>query len=275
MALIGMAVYDTHENGRSEFTERTLQSLLDTVDFEKHRLIVVDNASCRATQIIYKWLTNIMRECEESTGKRLDIEVIYLKENVGTANAINHAMRELKKGEYFIKLDNDVEFYNNGWVDDMEAAMRRMPKLGVLGLKRRDVCESTYAINPDQRSRLLEVPHAPGEKWFVVEQCKHVMGTCTMLSPELIQKVGYFYQMNGLYGFDDSLMCVRSAKAGYINAFFHGVDINHIDPGGTDYTKWKEEYAHKMITQYAEVERMYSNGTLSIYYDPFDENFLP
>jgi GT2 family glycosyltransferase len=267
MTLIGMAVYDTVENERSKFTDKTIMSLLETVDFSKHRLIIVDNNSCKETQDIYSELLKWSADTNYATGQSPCVQVIKLKENVGTANAVNVAMQQRLPEEYFIKMDNDVVFYKQGWVDEMEDVIKRMPKVGVLGLKRRDVCESMYAINPDQRSRLLEVPHENGEKWYVIEQCKHVMGTCTMLSPDLIKQVGYFYQMNGLYGFDDSIMCLRAAKAGYINAFMHGVDIEHIDPGGTEYTKWKEHHAHSMIQQYAELERMYANGTVGIYHD--------
>lgn len=267
MTLIGMAVYDTFENERTDFTEKTIWSLLETVDFTKHRLIIVDNNSCARTQNVYNWLKIYIREEQEATGRSLDIQIVGMRENVGTANAVNIAMQQRLPEEFFVKTDNDVVFHKQGWVDEMEEVIKRMPKVGVLGLKRRDVCESTYAINPDQRSRLLEVPHAIGEKWYVVEQCKHVMGTCTMLNPELIKRVGYFYQMGGLYGFDDSLMCVRAEIAGYINAFMHGIDIDHIDTGGTVYQDWKNKYAHDMIMKYAETERMYKNGTIDIYHD--------
>lgn len=265
MTLIAMAVYDTDENGRSEFTRQTIESLLETVNFEKHCLIIIDNNSCKETQNIYEWLKCYNQDFQNATGKYLNIKIIKLKENVGTAKAINVAMQQRLTEEFFIKMDNDVVFYKNGWVEEMEDVIKRMPKVGVLGLKRRDVCESTYSINPDQRSRLIEVPHNAGEKWYVIEQCKHVMGTCTMLNPALIKEVGYFYQMNGLYGFDDSVMCVRASKAGFINAFMHGIDIEHIDPGGTSYTDWKEKYAHEMIQQYAEYERMINDGTVGVY----------
>lgn len=269
MALLGMAVYDTVENKRSELTQRCIESLLETVDFTKHRLIIVDNKSCEETQQIYRWLEVYNQETYEASGSILDITILNLSYNAGTAKAVNEALRERSQGEYFIKLDNDVVFHKSGWVDEMEEVMERMQKVGVLGLKRKDVCESTYALNPDQRSRLLEVPHHPGKKWYVVEHCKQVMGTCTMLNFRMLEKVGYFYQMDGLYGFDDSLMCVRCSKAGYINCFMHGIEIDHIDPGGTAYTDWKNKYAHEMINKYLEVERGYNNGTLDIYYNPF------
>jgi hypothetical protein len=52
MALIAMAVYDTDENGRTDYTARTLKSILDTVNLDRHRVVIVDNASCADTKRI-------------------------------------------------------------------------------------------------------------------------------------------------------------------------------------------------------------------------------
>lgn len=55
MALIAMAVYDTEENKRAKLTYRTVECLLKTVDFNKHRLFIIDNASCEeSNSYIYK-----------------------------------------------------------------------------------------------------------------------------------------------------------------------------------------------------------------------------
>jgi GT2 family glycosyltransferase len=269
MALICMAVYDTEENGRSRYTKETLfgtgrgglLGLIDSVDFIKHRMIIVDNDSCEETKIL-------LRKFVEDTrwGDYDRVTVIPLPKNVGTAKAVNRALAFRKPEEYAIKMDNDVLIESPGWVDRMEEAMRRMPLIGILGLKRRDLLESPYAINTDQRSRFMEVPHETGERWFVVEECKHVMGTCTMLSPKLLETVGYFYQCDGLYGFDDSLMCVRSTKAGFFNCFLHGIDIEHVDPGGTAYTDWKAKYAGEMLSKYAAEEAAIKSGLKTVYH---------
>lgn len=188
-------------------------------------------------------------------------------ENLGTAKAVNKGIKLRQPGEYVIKFDNDVVWHKSGWVEEMEEVINRMPLIGILGLKRKDLLESPYAINTDQRSRLLEVPHKPGEKWYVVEDCKHVMGTCTMLNHALLDRVGYFYQMNGLYGFDDSLLCVRSSVAGFMNCFLHGVEIDHIDPGGTEYTSWKEKYAGEILSKYGQEEAAYKSGVKDVYHE--------
>lgn len=254
-AIIIMAVHDTEENLRTQYTRETLYMLMNTVDFSKHSLIISDNGSCEATHQLYK---NML------TNRIGDSKVIYNGENLGTAKAINNGLKLRQPEQYAVKIDNDVIVHTPNWVEYMQDVMERMPQVGVLGLKRVDLMESPYAINTDQRSRLLMVPHERGQRWRVVEECKHVMGTCTMFSPKLLERVGGLYQMDGLYGFDDSLMCVRSQVAGFINCFLHGVDIDHLDPGGTEYTEWKAKYAGEILQKYGAVEAAYKSGVRDV-----------
>lgn len=270
MALICMAVHDTEDNKRSEFTEQTLNCLIETVDFTRHRLIVIDNGSCDTSKALFKELAFRMKEQYTPVSTVNEWVLITNQVNEGTAAAVNKGLKEQRPGEYVIKMDNDVIIHKTGWVDEMEDVMRRMPQIGILGLKRVDLGESTYSINTDMRSKLLEVPHSAGQRWRVVEECKHIMGTCTMLSPALLDRIGYFYQMDGLYGFDDSLLSVRSNVAGFMNCFLHGIDIDHIDPGGTEYAAWKHRYAGAMLTRYAETEHAFKIGLKDIYFNPFN-----
>lgn len=261
MALIAMAVHDTVENKRSELTRATLQCLLDTVDFTHHRLFVIDNGSCEDTE---RLLAEFYKQSEARYINSFDI--IRFPVNVGTAKAINLAIKHRYKDEPVVKIDNDVIIHKKGWLEDMADVMCRMPQIGILGLKRPDLQESTFAVNLDFRSKLHEVPHQPGERWRIVEECKHVMGTCTMINPSLLDRIGYFYQMEGLYGFDDSLLCVRSQVAGFMNCFLHGIDIDHIDPGQTEYSTWKEQHAKELLHEYARHEQAYRDGRMDIYY---------
>lgn len=257
-ALIVMAVHDTEENGRTTFTQQTIQSLIATVNFNLHRIIIVDNNSCKQTKDLFKSLSNKSVFGDSGTLITNDI-------NIGTAAAVNKGVACRKPGEYIVKIDNDVIIHHDNWLEQMQDVMERMPNIGILGLKRVDLMESPYAINTDQRSRLLMVPHEIGQRWRIVEDAKHIMGTCTMLSPQLLDRVGYFTQPN-LYGFDDSLMCVRSQVAGFINCFLPHIDIDHIDNGGTPYTKWKEEEARKVLDLYGQDEAAYRSGVKDVYY---------
>ena len=239
MALIAMAVYDTEENRRTAYTERTFKSLLKTVDFTKHRLFVIDNNSCKETQDLYLqfaelWVLNKL--------PFENLEIIKISENIGTAEAINKAWRQRRLGEHCIKIDNDVEIHYKGWVEEMEEAIQREPFLGQIGLKRKDCWEHPSHENSELKSTLIMLPHVPGQRWIGVEKVKHVMGTCVMHNYALLDKVGYLCQPN-LYGYDDVLMSWRSYLAGFFSAFLYHIPIDHIDSGDTPYQSWKERHA--------------------------------
>ena len=255
MAMIAMCCFDTEENGRTKFTAKTLESLEDTVDLNKHRIIIVDNASCQETKDILAFF-----------GKKDNVEIITLPENIGTAKAINLAWRRRRPQEHLVKMDNDVVFHQENWVDLLEEAIGRDPEvIGQAALKRKDLAETPLSDNDWYRSELVMLPHKPGEKWIVGEKVLHCMGTCVMHNYRLIDKVGGLHQMNGLYGFDDSLMSLRSRLSGFKNMFIHGVEIDHIDAGDNPYSEEKRQYAGKMMAAYGQAREEYTAGTRSLY----------
>ena len=254
-----MAVYDTTQNKRTEYTRRTLWSLLDTVDLKTHRLFVIDNASCQETKDILK---------EYKSKKPCPFTLITNKENIGTAEAINLAWKHRQPGEHCIKIDNDVYIHEEGWVNLMEEVIRRDSTIGQVGLKRKDCWEKPDHENPFYRSELLMLPHQPGEKWILAEKVNHVMGTCVMHSSALLDKVGYLYQP-GIYGFDDSFMSLRANLAGFKCVFIPNIEIEHIDIGGTPYQSWKEKHAGGFWVEYHKIVEGYKSGKIPIYYSPF------
>jgi GT2 family glycosyltransferase len=252
MALIAMAVHDTKENGRTKYTKETLDSLINTVDYENHRIIIVDNDSCKET----KDLLNYIQKHND-----LWITVITNTENVGTAKAINQAWAYRKPGETLIKMDNDCVINHFGWVEDMEIAMLK-GGYGIMGLKRKDLLQSPTAEDI-WKTTLKMIPHEKGEPWYVVEESEDIMGTCTMFHPTLTDKMGGLMQ-SGLYGFDDTLACIRAKLLGYKLAFLPHIDIDHIDEGGDAYTEWKRKYAGDRMKEFYEIKQGLINGTIPI-----------
>ena len=248
MALIAMAVHDTVENKRSKYTLQTLESLVNTVDFNNHRIIVIDNNSCIETK-------NILKDYDQF------ITVITNIENVGTAKAINQAWAYRKPNEVVIKMDNDVVINNYGWVEEMELAMK-LGGYGILGLKRKDLMQSPNASN-HWKTELKMLPHEKGDNWVVVEESADIMGTVQMFHPELINKMGGLMQA-GVYGFDDTLACIRAILLGYKLAFLPHIDIEHIDVGGDAYTEWKRKYAGEKMEEFYKIKDGLINGTIPI-----------
>lgn len=263
MSLIAMAVHDTEENQRTGYTRATIDCLLRTVDFDRHRLIIVDNCSCETTQDLYKWYIST----NAGYGKKNVPMVIFLNENRGTAKAINQAWKLRAPSENCIKIDNDIVIRSHGWVEELEAAIAADPLIGQVGLKRKDLWEWPGHPNTDFRSDLAMLPHVGGQRWQIVEKVKHVIGSCVMHSAALLDKVGYLYQP-ALYGYDDVIMSHRAHLAGYYSCFLPHIDIDHIDTGQTEYQHWKERHAGQHTQEMISLVKEMYNGTKPIYYDP-------
>lgn len=268
MALIGMAVWDTQENNRTELTDKTLRSLYNTVDFDRHRLIISDNGSWVHTTDVYeKWRARFF----ELWGPN-SISFIFNGENIGTARAINKAWMQRDIVEHCVKMDNDVVIHQEGWLDLLEEIFERDPRYGILGLKRKDCIETPWNENPHYRSTLEMVPHEQGQRWIITECVKHVMGTCQVFSASCLDDIGYLYQMGGLYGFDDALASIRAQVAGFKTAHVPCIEIDHIDPGGKDpYTEWKVKYSGARMDMYNNYKRAYEQGHMNVYHGPEDE----
>lgn len=243
--LIAMAVHDTTENGRTEYTRATLDRLIE----QGHRPFVISNGSCAAT-------TDYLRE--------LPIRLIELPENIGTAKAINIAWQHRAPGQHCVKMDNDVLIHDPLWLDRMIEAVTLEPTIGIVGLKRKDCWECPTHRDPFYQSTLDFLPHTPGHPWKVIEYVNHVMGTCQLYNSDLLDRIGYLYQPR-LYGFDDALAAVRCQVAGFRSAFLPTIEIDHIDRGDTEYQGWKEKHAGEDMDEYARLRDAYKKGTRTIF----------
>ena len=257
MALIAMVVYDTIDNGRTVLTKRTIDSLMQTVNFSRHRLVISDNGSCEGTRDFFRFCVDFPFTLIENGG------------NIGTANAINRAWSLRERGEHCIKMDNDVVIHQPEWADWIEDVFARESKIGICGLKRKDLDERPWSKEWWYESRVYMLPQEKGQRWLVVEEVQHVMGTCQGYSSAFLDKIGYLYQP-GIYGFDDSLAAFRARVAGFKSVFLHGFEIDHIDPGGNEHTEWKRRHAGEHMAEYQRLRDGYRSGELNVYYDGGD-----
>jgi len=255
--LIAMCCYDTIENKRTEYTHKTFNKLIATTNPETTRIFIIDNDSCKSTK-------NLLRVIERS--EYPNVTVIYNDSNLGTAEAINLAFKHRQPDEYCVKIDNDVLIYDKGWVEKMIQAFTMSPKLGILGLKRKDLPNSP--THETYKTNLFFLHENNGDPWIPIESCNDIIGTCIMLRPELLDKIGYLYQP-GIYGFDDVLVCERSILSGYYNAFLPSIEIDHIDDGKTPFTEWKKRYAGIYLSKIDGIKEGYRENPETIYYNPF------
>lgn len=283
MSLITIAIFSTEENKKDEYLSRTLESLERTVDFTKHRLILSVNAYTPVTQLIFRKHESIIEQ------------IIWNNKNIGTAEAINRGWFTRKPNENAVKMDDDVIIHQAEWMDLMDALCWDDKWIGQVGLKRKDLIENPNHPDEFYRSKIYTniVPFGNitgQQRVIVVEQCHHIMGTCVMHSANLLNELGYMWQPK-LYGFDDSLMSLRSELAGFKNVFIPEIKIEHIDRGQTPFQNWKHKEAgfyfdNKVISKYTSEKHrvvkgqmisLYTNYVLEfefavrdIYYNPFE-----
>jgi GT2 family glycosyltransferase len=265
MTKIVMASYVTETNNRLDYAKDTLNGLIESVDFNKHELFISDNGSCQAMLEHYKWFEARWNHLFPKENLTISLN----GKNLGTAEAVNLGIRERKPNQYVIKIDSDVTIGKIGWVDDMEECFDRYPNLGILGLKRTELIQHPEHENPAYRTQLKFLPHERGDSWVVIEICKDIIGTCTMFSPQLLDKVGYMWQIS-TYAWDDVFMSLRSEKAGFENAFLPTIPIVHLDNGEGEYVKEKCKEAERTIAYFSEISEDYKNGVRDIYYNPFE-----
>lgn len=268
--LICMAVYSTEENGRATYTKQTLMSLLSTVNFNVHRLFVSDNGSCNSLQTFYGDYENLF--CESFPKEHLTIR--KNGKNLGTAMAVNIGIRTREKGQGIIKMDDDVVVHQGGWVEEMEEAIKREPKIAIVALKREDLGESPNAKEEMYRSKLVMLPREKGMSWLVVEQLKGgAIGTCEMLSSALLDKIGFMWQPS-LYAWDDADISERAQLCGFASVFIPHIKITHLDTGvteggiKTEFIKWKIEEAGRAHKAIGDRILGYKNGTIPLEYIP-------
>lgn len=237
MALLISCWYCTEENGKLKYAKECLDSLIKTVDLTKHRLIIINQNSCvEAMDFLYL------------LSKQVGITVLKLNQNIGTARGINLGLQMREPNELCIKLDDDLIWHKKGWVEKMEKVIAEHPEIGIIGLKRDDI------TNP-----IIEDGN--------ILYCDDIMGTCTGLNPLLLDKIGYYMQCSDKYGFDDTLISVRSLAAGFKNAFLKDVKITNLDEGGTEYTEWKKKEAGVYLQEVGTMCEMIKDGKLPYFYD--------
>lgn len=262
--ILAMCCHDSVENGRTDYTRRTLESLLQTVDFNKHRLGIFDNASCQETKDLLIQFKN--RWDNNNLFPKENLILLSSQENIGTARGINEIWKLRKEGENVGKMDNDVVIHQAGWVDQIEECFSRYPLAGVICLKRKDIWENVLHEHEWYRSRLQQLSHEAGQRWFILEIVKHCIGTCQIYSKEFFAKAGYLWQQSQ-YSMDDSYMAHRIIALGYESAFLPHIEIDHIDPGGDAYTQWKRDEAGEAFKDYNRIVDGIYSGKINPYFD--------
>lgn len=262
-SIVSTCIYITESNDRLKYAVKSLNSLLETVDFTRHKLHISDNNSCAdAKQFIQSYIKTF-----SSNFPKENIKLTTLKHNYGTAVAQNFGIAWRDKNTVgVVKYDEDMLVHSSGWVDEMEEYVLRQPKIGLCTLKRVDFGESPSHENPSFRTELIMLPHERGQSWLVAEKTKGAMSNIQMMTTPLLDKINSMYQPS-IYAWDDADMSIRTNLAGFAIVFIPHIRITHLDDGTNPYTQEKIQIATESAMQNKIIMDGYLSGVRPIYYE--------
>ena len=196
---------------RLELTRLCLESLFTRThgDFS---CTVVDNGSRDGT-------VEYLSACAQ---RMPNLTLRLLSRNMGVSVASNLAWDDARQADFFIKLDNDVEICDPDWLLRLVRVSQANPTLGPLGYR---LCSWHTGT-----ARTL----SDGTCVTMVSCCN---GACACIPRILHEKLGFWNEGYGRYGYEDLEYSWRALKAGFFPAYIerdqalvhHGTDPKQIN----------------------------------------------
>lgn len=181
---------------RLALTKRAVESLLAKTP-EEFTLHVVDNASTDGTPEYLKALASAHE----------NMRVFFLRRNMGVTVAANLGWGAMPS-DYYIKLDNDIEIEDPRWLRAMLELADANPELGLVG----HLCGVwPYEITPATLSG-----------GGLLDSCDCCNGGCVLVPQRTHERLGFWNEDYGLYGFEDLDYSERAAQAGLAQGYVPG-----------------------------------------------------
>ena len=225
---------------KKEFTERFVQSVINSTDNISYELIFIDNGSTDGTR-------DYLRALEERDAR---IRVILNERNEGFARANNQGAA-VARGRYLLFMNNDMEV-KPGWLEPMVRTAQQDERVGAVGAKLLfpdgTIQHAGVVIVEDRKNGdpLLathnfykEAGDKPQANRPMVYQA--LTAACLLVPAELFSRVGGFD--TGFWnGYEDVDLCFRIQQQGYLLVYQPQSEIIHYESqsGGQRWTKVKE-----------------------------------
>ncbi|MDT8322159.1 MAG: glycosyltransferase [Xanthomonadales bacterium] len=218
-----------------------LEALFRWTDLDRHRLLVVDDASDRTTGACL----------DRVAGRHAHVDVLRNETNLGFLRSCNRAIAA-SETDAVVLLNSDV-VVTPGWLDRL---------LACLGTD-----TSIASVNPlTNRAAQIALPMVPGANFLGMDErlaarpvrCRDVVtgvGFCMLLRRRALDEVGLFDEVYGRGYCEESDLCMRLVRAGWRTVVAENVYVYH--RGGVSFAdrdarytanrqifdkRWKREY---------------------------------
>lgn len=187
---------------RLSLTRTCLESLLPTLG-SAVSLCIVDNGSQDGSQDYLRGIA----------AAHPQVRLVILARNMGVAVAANLGWA-LRDADYYLKLDNDMQIMQPGWLHTLLELAESAPEVGLVAHR---VCD-WHSIEPARLSS--------GEVFFL-SPCAN--GACVLIPRRVHERFGFWTEDYGRYGFEDLDYSNRVRAGGLLVGYAPETDaIRHL-----------------------------------------------
>lgn len=206
-----------------------IKNSLDNLDCNKHKIIVVDNASRDNTAELVR--TNYPQ-----------IQLIEIAKNGGYGRGNNAALNQLQS-EFVLVLNPDALISE----DDIKKVLQVMKsdeKIAIAGpllLEGNTISAETIAFEKAKIEKdFTTIKHTYYQKIGNNYGSRFISGACLFLRTAVFKKLGFFDENIFLF-FEDDEICFRARKNGYKNLLVTNAVVCHIG-GASSKKTWRGTY---------------------------------
>lgn len=216
---------------RLPLTERVVAGLFAYTEYP-FRLWVADNGSTDGT---IPFLENLYRKGHVH-------RLVLFEQNVGIAPASN-TLWELSGGDFFLKLDNDIEIRKKGWLSEMVRVISANPEHGYIG----------FSFQKQLHGVTYPVIRLPSGDEVQFPKPYNINGACVLLPRAVHEKLGYWCEDYAPYSDEDTDYSFRAGYAGVFPLYLKDTDwMVHLDlpprvcENAREYRRFKDERRKKV-----------------------------
>ena len=177
-------------HNRLALTKICLRSLLEKTIGE-YAVTVVDNCSKDGTR---EYLAQLSKNDPR-------VHVYYLRSNMGVAVAANFGWAQVD-ADYYVKLDNDIEICDGNWLEHLVSLAENNANIGMA---------SYLLANWDCTKEGICL--ADSRQFVSSDLCN---GGCVLIPRHVHEKLGFWIEDHGKYGYEDKEFSDRARAAGYL-----------------------------------------------------------
>lgn len=206
------------------YTKVCIPNIIETASSTiPYMLTVIDNGSTDGTP-------DYLKELFEA--KKIH-NLLLLKENIGVSKAHNIGWKLFNDIDIYGKIDNDVLFLKNNWLDDIVNVLDNAPELGVLGYNVED--KNIYSVTNNGKVSYRR-------------KYGNIGGCCYFVPKHVHEKIGFWCENYDLYGEEDADYSARINHLNLINAYMEDETVMTHEPNIVD-KKVDPNYANFKIAQ--------------------------